>query len=282
MPHNPDNEFDKLFKDTFEDAEIQPTDGLWGKIEQEIAPEQAFDTVFKMAFDDAEVHPSANFWPAIETELAPKQSRKVPFLWMAAASIGVLVAIGVLLYTNRVTERPRVANNTIAPKKLPAKTDTLKAIVAEPVKQELVATQAPQPKVEQKRVERAVQNTIPVNAGDDFKLQTVIAQVAKPDDANTQIVLASNQPQQKANNTANVKPEIDLINTTPQISDEPINENEQSRTGIRNLGDLVNLVVGKVDKRKEKFIQFNTNEDDDTSISAINIGPFKLGKYKNK
>ena len=56
-------------------------------------------------------------------------------------------------------------------------------------------------------------------------------------------------------------------------------EDQTDNKGIRNVGDVVNLIVNKVDKRKDKFIQFRT-DDDDSSISAINIGPFKFGKKK--
>ena len=53
------------------------------------------------------------------------------------------------------------------------------------------------------------------------------------------------------------------------------------RKGIRNVGDLVNFVVDKVDKRDKKLLHFNTDEDDNSSLVGINIGFLKLNK-KNK
>ena len=48
------------------------------------------------------------------------------------------------------------------------------------------------------------------------------------------------------------------------------------RKGISNVGDLVNFVVDKIDKREEKLLQFNTNDDDQSSLVSINIGIIKL------
>ena len=53
-------------------------------------------------------------------------------------------------------------------------------------------------------------------------------------------------------------------------------------TKIRNVGDLINFVVEKVDKREQKFLQFKSDDDDNSSLVAINIGPFKLNARKHK
>jgi hypothetical protein len=46
--------------------------------------------------------------------------------------------------------------------------------------------------------------------------------------------------------------------------------------GIRNFGDIVNLVVAKVDKRKDKLIQFSDADDDGSVISAVHLGALKI------
>ncbi len=63
--------------------------------------------------------------------------------------------------------------------------------------------------------------------------------------------------------------------------EDVINENSSDRKGIRNVGDLVNFVVDKVDKRDKKLVRFNTDDDDNSSIVGINIGFLKFNK-KNK
>jgi restriction endonuclease S subunit len=56
---------------------------------------------------------------------------------------------------------------------------------------------------------------------------------------------------------------------------------EKPNKGIRNVGDLINFVVDKVDKREKKVIQFATDEDN-SSIVALNIGFIKFNKKSDK
>jgi hypothetical protein len=79
--------------------------------------------------------------------------------------------------------------------------------------------------------------------------------------------------------TADVAP--DVVNEV--YKDEAANESKRSESkGIRNMGDLINYVVDKVDKREEKFIQFKTDEDDNSSLIGLNIGMFKFSQKKHK
>lgn len=45
---------------------------------------------------------------------------------------------------------------------------------------------------------------------------------------------------------------------------------------IRNFGDLVNVVVAKVDKRKDKIIEFTNTDDDEANITGVNLGILKI------
>jgi hypothetical protein len=53
---------------------------------------------------------------------------------------------------------------------------------------------------------------------------------------------------------------------------------QQRKHGIRNFGDIVNLVVAKVDKRKDKVIEFSDDDEDGSSITGINLGVIKVKK----
>ena len=44
--------------------------------------DKEFDKLFKDRFEDAEIEPSANLWANIEHELAPKKKRVFPIYWM--------------------------------------------------------------------------------------------------------------------------------------------------------------------------------------------------------
>ena len=46
---------------------------------------------------------------------------------------------------------------------------------------------------------------------------------------------------------------------------------------MHSLGDLINAVVAKVDKRKDKFIEF-TDKDEESLITGVNLGIFKIKK----
>ncbi|RZK67786.1 MAG: hypothetical protein EOO85_25115 [Pedobacter sp.] len=48
-----------------------------------------FDQLFKDQFEEAEVTPSANLWGNIEKELSPKKKVVLPAYWMAAAVVAM-------------------------------------------------------------------------------------------------------------------------------------------------------------------------------------------------
>ena len=62
--------------------------------------DKEFDSFFKSSFEDFEVAPSARSWEQIAGNLAQKPTKKrFPFIWMAAASVVIIVAIGIRFYT---------------------------------------------------------------------------------------------------------------------------------------------------------------------------------------
>ena len=52
----------------------------------------------------------------------------------------------------------------------------------------------------------------------------------------------------------------------------------KQRHKIHSFGDLVNLVVDKVDKSKDKLIVFSKDDDDDEHITNVNLGVVKTKK----
>ncbi|RZK49618.1 MAG: hypothetical protein EOO87_19760, partial [Pedobacter sp.] len=64
-------------------------------------PDKEFDKLFRDQFADAEIEPSVNLWAGIEQQLAPKaKQRKLPIFWMAAASV-VVVASAMLVFQKK-------------------------------------------------------------------------------------------------------------------------------------------------------------------------------------
>lgn len=242
-----------------------------------------FDQLFKDAFADAEVTPSRDLWSNIESEITPKKKRIVPIYWLSAAAVLLIATIGILIYQqqNNTNETKQLANNTIEKPKPVVELPVVKdqsPVVVEPLKDVVPilpveakpARAIAKTKVKQDVV-KPVEKQRMVTAPEMQKQETMIAQVESPkNDIKAQIDAAILS-----------QPKVDIVtasNPTTVKTDEPINDNEQNK-GIRNMGDVINIIVNKVDKRKDKLIQFRT-DDDDSSLSSINIGPFKIGKRK--
>ena len=245
-----------------------------------------FDQLFKDAFVDAEITPSRDLWSNIESEIAPKKRRIIPIYWLSAAAVLLIATIGVLIYQQQdATKRGKqLANNTIEKNKPAVQEPIVKdstTKIVEPV-ENIAPVLSVQPKVvsaiaKTKVKQAAVQPTEkqPIATAPQMqKQETMIAQVEDPKkDIKAQIdavILA--------------QPKAGIVTAAvaePAKTDEAVNDNEQSIKNIRNVGDVVNLIVNKMDKRKDKLIQFRT-DDDDSSLSSINIGPFKIGKRNKK
>lgn len=243
-------------------------------------PDKEFDNLIRNKFEDAEIEPSANLWATIEQQLEPKRKRIIPIYWMAAASVAI--AITALLVFQKTEKIQLHGDDTVA-------------TVVEPSKQDEVipATEAPVATVSAKE-SNSTSSTV--------RTQKVQLLDRTPSENNSEIILASVQPntitERLPIKTADVKP-LDVIerevpvenNTTviaqvePQKEEGQIiteTENSSERRGIRNVGDLVNYVVDKVDKREKKLVRFNTDDDDNSSLIGINIGFLKLNSKKHK
>ncbi|MBB6235942.1 hypothetical protein HDC90_000548 [Pedobacter sp. AK013] len=240
-----------------------------------------FDQLFKDAFADAEVTPSRDLWSDIESEIMPKKKRTLPIYWLSAAAVLLIATIGILLYQqqNTSSEYKQLASNTIEKTKPevqePVAKDTSPVVVENiaPVLPALTKAASTIVKTKVKKEVKPItlkEKQSIITVPEVLKQETVIAKVEEPKkDINTKIEEAI-QPKAET---------VIVANATAVKPDEPVNDNEQSSKGIRNVGDVVNLIVNKMDKRKDKLIQFRT-DDDDSSLASINIGPFKIGKRK--
>lgn len=241
-----------------------------------------FDQLFKNAFEDAEIVPSKDLWGSIEGEIEPKRKRIIPIYWLSAAAVLLIATAGVLVYQQQNDVKPKQFATHTRPKAI------------EPVVKKAPATDValiPTEKIAQvsadvsKKVKATAktsvqENITPAGSQKQFtapemqKQENVIAQVETPKkDLKTKIEEAILKPQEEV---------ILAANANTILPDEVAGENDQTeKRGIRNVGDVVNLIVNKMDKRKDKLIQFRT-DDDDSSISAVNIGPFRIGKKNRK
>lgn len=222
-----------------------------------------FDQLFKDQLGEAEVTPSSNLWGNIEKELSPKKKVVLPAYWMAAAVVAIAVMVGLLMPNSEPIRLQGsadfIANSskeTVAPAK----------VVEEVVLEEKAVKSTPlviAARLNEQDVKKDFEVMQPIEKSShlvNMEVQNtpaLVAQVALEEPATEVMIARVESPQEVA----------------------VVNEVEQpEHKGIRNVGDLINIVVNKVDKRDKKLIQFNTDEDDNSSVVAINIGFLRFNK----
>ncbi|WP_158797792.1 hypothetical protein [Pedobacter sp. L105] len=242
--------------------------------------DKEFDQFIKNQFEDVEMEPSGDLWGAIETKLEGKRKRSIPFYWIAAAiaiiglSIGLMFmskdrnhVVTALAVNHRHTRTENKEAGTVLPQTV--RVSAVNQITASPVN-----TAAENFAVIKDHKQSFVADT----AADDTKKNLLAMQPLK------QIVRPDHQSIAVKQDKMELPPDIVLASAdVPEVKDEVINENDQKENkGIRNVGDLVNYVVGKLDKREEKAIKFQTDDDDNSSLVGINIGMLRFGQKKQK
>lgn len=276
--------------------------------------DKKFDELFKDRFEEAEIEPSMDLWNNIERELDPKRKRIFPVFWMVAASamVGVLaVALifngqkrnkdGALIAVNTkpVTLNSNTGKLNSAPVVVPVTRTTAPAVTVENSSPATVHAEgryaaALSTKAHVRNKELSTKSNLEFHevnrtSKKDLNAMQPAERIARLDNQPAVVKMGlTDIPKAKVQETQTEVPvQKDAIvvasNATPlATADEVTNENDEAadRKGIRNVGDLINFVVDKVDKREEKFLKFKTDDDDNSSLIGINIGMLKFSKRK--
>lgn len=234
--------------------------------------DKAFDQLFKDALAHAEVQPSADLWNNLAKDLnEPVSKRQFPVYWVAAAAIAlVLLSVRLLMpgqekiklqgtplaITGKGNATVVVQNTTLAKNAGSKIEDKSTPLVIAPRVNEAAMEKdfmAMQPK------EVLIRHDIKRGQEAADTKRAIVRDVTNNDD----IVMAK----------------VDV----PEVPDQhvPVENEAPEHKGIRNFGDLVNYVVDKVDKREQKFLKFNT-DDDNSSLIGINIGFIRLNAKRHK
>jgi hypothetical protein len=254
-----------------------------------------FDDLFRSKLDNFEVEPSAQVWQNIDAELDGKRSKRSIFPMLSiAASIIVLITAGVLFIPKKENVKPgRHKNNSLAAKvasPIAKPENTTTANISEPEIETVTVKQQPTDRIIKAKHAKNKDISITPKQPDvrqiakaeavkvDEQRPEMIAEIKKPDELIQPVAPdISTQLAAKAlvDNIAepNIKPQV--LAQTP-IKDKPVRQ--PKKHGIRNFGDIVNLVVAKVDKRKDKVIEFSDDDEDGSSITGINLGVIKVKK----
>ncbi|WP_449436660.1 hypothetical protein [Pedobacter steynii] len=234
--------------------------------------DKEFDQLFKDRFEGAEIQPSANLWNSISEELSVKPKRSLPVYWMAAAVAVIAVTVALLMpKTEKMRLQAPIASIETTPDTavVTAKTSGQLNYVSTPATEKVQSTPliiAPRIKLSKREKELAA---LQPNATTDRP-------VIKQPEVVKELVKAEPKEEMPKQEVMMAKADVTTDNTDTSIETE-----HQENKGIRNMGDLVNFVVNKVDKREKKFIQFDT-DDDNSSLVSINIGFIKFNKKSDK
>jgi hypothetical protein len=261
--------------------------------------DKEFDDLFRSKLDNFEIEPTAQVWPNINAELDRKGRKKSAFFMLRiAASVILLLVAGILFIPkkdnpeNKPGKNNLVVNHTAGAAVKDAKNTSP---VNPPTKKEeqVIAVVVPVSRIAKFHPDKKI--AVPVS----YKNQDAPVIVkTEPVKADQQQALAA-LPQKSAETIKPVVPGIETpltvkqvdtdqtqtIKAAPALASAQIPLTKQStpvtrKHGIRNMGDLVNLVLARVDKRKDKAIEFTDTDDDESVITAVNMGPFKIKKDK--
>ncbi len=256
--------------------------------------DKEFDGLFRSKLDNFEAAPSARVWEGITEELnGNRRSRKlIPYLSIAA-SIIVLAAAGVIFIPKNKGNINHQHKNTIAKQAQPVKVQPGKTVVpeikpAEVLKQKASVSNIARVKpakvehnIPAKTIEPVIIQENPVNSQE----QPVIAAVQEKHDIITPVVpdnstpLAIKQTPDEAGSFS-AKPLTAAVvlpaNKADSLTAKP-------KRKVRGLGGLLNTLIAKVDKRKDKIIEFGYDEDErESSITGVNLGVIKFKKGENQ
>jgi len=245
--------------------------------------DKEFDNVFSTKLNDFELEPSKGVWQGINDGLGNNNRKKVlPFLGIAA-SIIVLIAAGVVFLTQKIVN-PRVVKNRVAVNH-PAKVIPATTVVTPQNTTVQASVIAATTVIKPKHVEKNNRTTRPLKQYASPQQQTPVqpqgqqvlasATVPKNDVVKSAVI-----------DTANViaavpiaKTEIPatLVAVVPD-KEKPADNAPAKKHRIRTFGDMLNVVIAAVDKRKDKVIEFSNTDGDESSITGINLGVIKIKK----
>lgn len=250
------------------------------------------DDLFQSKLNDFESQPSPNIWKHIENELDNEQKRRIwiPILSIAASVIGLFSFVVILIQFNKEEHRPNgmayLTNNhhqnnfKITPstkqiiKQTTVEAPNLKSFkVANNSKGVYIRTSEVK---SEHIVSQGYSSSDSIRVSQDEITMNYPVKVNQVDnlvsDSNTKFI---NVPSV----LLNIKHELNTPEGSQQDNQFINKTKKTTQNKIRNLGGLINALVAKVDKRKDKFIEF-TESDEGSNITELNLGIFKIKKPK--
>jgi len=243
--------------------------------------DKEFDNVFRSKLDNFEIEPSKAVWQGINDGLGNNNRKKVlPFLGIAA-SIIVLIAAGIVFFTQRTTVvKPHGFKNRVAVNP-PAKVIPATTVV----KPQSTTVQASATVVKPKRIERnniakvPLKQVAPSQQQNPVQPQQVLASATVPKNDVVRPALIDTAHTIAAVPVVHTQVDKPAAITSTVPTGEKIAEAQPvKKHHLRSFGDISNVVIATVDKRKDKVIEFSNTDDDESTITGINLGIIKIKK----
>lgn len=256
-----------------------------------------FDDLFRAKLDNMEAEPSAEVWTNINAELdGKKRNRSILPMLSIAASIIILIIAGILFIPKESNgpiknQKPNNLTHTQASPSVVKPANNIPVSGQATKDEQVAAIQTPvnhmarvhhaksieTPVIQKQQDAPAIAKVEPIKI-DDQPVLAVVSQ--KADESKKSVVPDIETPLSVKQN--NIDPTVSSLSQPVLASAQiPASTKEVKpavrKRGIHNIGDLVNLVVAKVDKRKDKVIEF-TDTDDESTITGVHIGALKIKK----
>jgi len=251
------------------------------------------DDLFRSKLGGLEMEPAAQVWENIQAQLGGQPKKSWAPVWSIAATVLVLLTAGTWFLLDKPAKNK--PNQVVQLKPAPKAIEPVKAMDPMDVEQVDIAVKT------LPSVKNNITTTNHIASVKQSKGNKVMASVklqkVKPATIPEPIV----QPQIPVLASVHIKPVMqpivpDMNLNAPQISTEPAivkpvnalaaasitNETEKKvkKRGIHSLGGLINAVIAKVDKREDKLIEFTETDEDQSSVTGINLGLVKIKKDK--
>lgn len=244
--------------------------------------DREMDDFFKASFKDFEKKPEPGTWQRISQQIKGKTSERqaLPSYLMVAASIAILAIVSVKLFNNE--------GETIKLRADVGDLDTLK--VEDDVAAVNGSTVRPSDSLTFKSLEELrVDNeqrflaSIASYSNNTKKIERSESVNLALQPNNELIHLEEPKHKQLSLNIENGPSSKDTV--LPQeenlvaMVENPIEKQDDEKVDkIKSVKDVLNFLVGKIDKRKNKIVYISKTEESDMEITAINLGLFKYRK----
>jgi len=244
------------------------------------------DEIFRTKLEAFEMEPSAGVWPRIAVDLnsAERNKSRIPYLGIAASMI-VLLTAGIYFITQRTKKSPRQhLTNAIAKTVVNPSTHKNESIL----NSQFNSTVPKQSRIvlhQRRKVNPIPEGKISreIETRDTNKYQAVMTSIPQREyeriealvpDATTQLAIT-----QPVTETAGFISTPSLAAARLPYAGTKNTDPAKPRHPIHSLGGLINAVVARVDKRRDKIIEF-TDDDDETNVTGVNLGIIKIKKEK--